>query len=79
MIVPLVVLDDLHWADEATLHLLRHLARAVTDERLLVVANARPTDERGGRLLRLLEGEPTVSSIDLGGLPPAAVQRQLRT
>jgi DNA-binding CsgD family transcriptional regulator len=41
---PLVlVLEDLHWADVATLHLLRHLARP-GDARLLVVATFRDTE-----------------------------------
>jgi hypothetical protein len=37
----LVVLDDLHWADEASLRLLRFLAAALTDARLLVLATYR--------------------------------------
>src|SRR4051794_8303844 len=41
---PLVlVMEDLHWADVATLHLLRHLARP-GDARLLVVATFRDTE-----------------------------------
>ena len=40
----LLVLDDLHWADRATLHLLRHLARAPHEAALLVVGTYRPAD-----------------------------------
>ena len=36
-----VVLDDLHWADTASLHLLVHLADALPDAALLVVATYR--------------------------------------
>lgn len=42
---PLVlVIEDLHWADESTRHLLRFLARAVTASPLLIIATFR-TDE----------------------------------
>src|SRR5581483_6593725 len=40
----LLVLEDGHWADTSTLHLLRHLARAATDARLLLVATFRDTE-----------------------------------
>ncbi|HEV8339208.1 MAG TPA: protein kinase, partial [bacterium] len=42
---PLVVLlDDLHWADGGTLQLLRHVARGLRAERLLVVATYRDVE-----------------------------------
>ncbi len=37
----LVVLDDLHWADPASLRLLSHLAQTFTDGRVTIVATAR--------------------------------------
>ncbi|MET0694919.1 MAG: AAA family ATPase [Propionibacteriaceae bacterium] len=40
----IVVLEDIHWADESTRHLLRFLARALTDSPVLVLATYR-TDE----------------------------------
>src|SRR4051794_16816458 len=40
----LLVLDDAHWADAPTLLLLRHLARATVNARLLVVATFRDTE-----------------------------------
>jgi tetratricopeptide (TPR) repeat protein len=39
-----IVLDDLHWADKPTLLLLQHLAREVSNARLLVVGTYRDTD-----------------------------------
>ncbi len=39
-----VVMEDIHWADESTRHLLRFLVRALTDAPVLVVATYR-TDE----------------------------------
>jgi DNA-binding CsgD family transcriptional regulator len=40
----LLVLDDVHWADAASLLLLRHLARAAVNARLLLVATFRDTE-----------------------------------
>ncbi len=37
-----VVLDDLHWADQSSLRLLAHLADTITASRLLVVATCWP-------------------------------------
>jgi eukaryotic-like serine/threonine-protein kinase len=39
-----VVVEDLHWADEASLKLLEHVNRATTRERLLLVGTYRPED-----------------------------------
>lgn len=47
----LLVLDDLHWADHATLHLLRHVARAAQDASLLVVGTYRAAEVAGGHPL----------------------------
>ena len=40
----LLVLEDGHWADAPTLLLLRHLARAAGDARLLLLATFRDTE-----------------------------------
>jgi len=40
----LLVLEDGHWADTSTLHLLRHLAGAATDARVLLAATFRDTE-----------------------------------
>jgi class 3 adenylate cyclase len=40
----LLVLDDLHWAAEPTLHLLRHVLRSDRDLRLLVIGTYRDTE-----------------------------------
>jgi ABC-type oligopeptide transport system substrate-binding subunit/class 3 adenylate cyclase/tetratricopeptide (TPR) repeat protein len=39
----LILLEDLHWADESSLDVLNHLALAMPKQRLLVVCTARPT------------------------------------
>jgi DNA-binding CsgD family transcriptional regulator len=43
----LLLLEDLHWADESSLSLLAHLARRVSDLRVMVVATHRPTTAPG--------------------------------
>lgn len=39
-----LVLDDLHWADESTLNLLAHLNRRLHDHRILLIAAYRPAE-----------------------------------
>ncbi len=39
-----VIIEDIHWADESTRHLLRFLARALTDAPVMIIATYR-TDE----------------------------------
>lgn len=50
-----VILDDIHWADQATLSLLRHLAQHLSAGRLLVLATYRDVEvERTHPLSRVL-------------------------
>src|SRR5207249_835959 len=42
--VLLLLLEDLHWSDPASIDLLRHLGSRVAGQRLLVVATLRPED-----------------------------------
>jgi DNA-binding CsgD family transcriptional regulator len=66
----LVVLEDVHWADEASLALLRHLCGEVTDSRLLVVGTFRDPDGAAGLPAVLAEvcGLSTVETLRLGPL-----------
>jgi DNA-binding CsgD family transcriptional regulator len=73
----LVVLDDAHWADEASLLLLHHVTRVLTDERLLVVVNVRDTERGDDAVIARVGREPVTRRIQLRGLAPAAIQRQL--
>jgi len=48
----LLILDDLHWADPSSLHLLFHLARRLPENRLLILGTYRPEEialPRAGR------------------------------
>ncbi|HUA47747.1 MAG TPA: AAA family ATPase [Solirubrobacteraceae bacterium] len=66
----LLVLDDLMWADRPTLLLLRHLARAASPARVLILAAYRST-ERGdtfnSALTELLR-DRLASQMEIGGL-----------
>ena len=78
LLVPLlVVLDDAHLADEASLLLLHHVTRVLTDERLLVVVNARDTERGDDALLARIGHEPVTGRIELRGLASPAIRRQL--
>jgi ABC-type oligopeptide transport system substrate-binding subunit/DNA-binding SARP family transcriptional activator len=47
----LLVLEDVHWADSGTLHLLRHLARYTRHRRLMIVATHREVGADKARAL----------------------------
>ncbi len=74
----LLVVEDAHWADEATLDLIRHLARRIHQCRALVLVTYRPEDLLVGHPLRVVLGDvataPGVRRLDLPGLSRAAVQ-----
>jgi DNA-binding CsgD family transcriptional regulator len=75
----LVVLDDLHWADEASLLLLRHVVRVLDDERVLLLANTRRNRREEHDILASLLREQVTTSLELQGLDPTGVSRQLAT
>ena len=68
----LLVLEDVHWADTPTLLLLRHLARAGGDARLLLLATFRDTEadaaEGLAEVLADLRRSEHVMRLRLGGL-----------
>jgi DNA-binding CsgD family transcriptional regulator len=78
----LLLLEDVHWADAPTLLLVRHLVRAGSDARMLVVATFRDVEtdvpaELSETLVEVhrMEG---VARIRLGGLSGAEVAEFLR-
>jgi DNA-binding CsgD family transcriptional regulator/tetratricopeptide (TPR) repeat protein len=77
----LLVLDDMQWADPASLGLLVHLARGLADSRLLVVVNYRDTETSGVQTLlnalAALTREATVTRLHLDGLSEPEVAEQL--
>ena len=74
-----LVFDDVHWADEASLLLLRHVLIGLGSEPLLLWVNAREKDQRHPYLLDELRRAPLTRQIRLGGLPESAVRRQLES
>ena len=71
----LLVLEDLHWADESSRELLDFLAVRLREQPLMVLATVRD-DELGGdvrRWLAELERRPTVSRLRLAPLTPAEI------
>ncbi|MGW6198436.1 helix-turn-helix transcriptional regulator [Kribbella sp. NPDC055110] len=76
----LVVLDDIHWADDGSLLVLRHLADRLDGSYLLVLAafrDAEPADSLHRVLPGLLRSRATVERLDLRGFDLAEVREQL--
>ncbi len=78
----LLVLEDLHWADSATLMLLRHLARAAGEARALLLATFRDTEaelpEALSETLADLRRPDDVVRLRLGGLSGEEVAEFVR-
>ncbi|MFJ8775340.1 helix-turn-helix transcriptional regulator [Streptomyces microflavus] len=76
-----LVLEDLHWADASTRHLLAYLFRTLRSGRLLVVGTYRADDIHRRHPLRPLLAEldrlRTVTRVELGRFSHAEVGRQL--
>ncbi|MEV5612166.1 AAA family ATPase [Streptomyces sp. NPDC052225] len=76
-----VVLEDLHWADASTRHLLSYLFRTLRSGRLAVVATYRADDVHRRHPLRPLLAEldrlRTVTRVELGRLSREEVSRQV--
>jgi len=74
----LLVVEDAHWADDATLDLLRHLARRVHRLRALVLVTYRAEETSRSHPLRLVFGDVAgaagVRRIDLNPLSPDGVR-----
>ncbi len=79
----LLVIEDAHWADDATLDLLRHLARRIHRLHALVLVTFRADEVAGHHPLRILFGDVAGTSgvrrIDLNPLTPDGVRALLET
>jgi DNA-binding SARP family transcriptional activator/tetratricopeptide (TPR) repeat protein len=75
----LLVLDDLHWADTGTLHLLRHVLRAPHETPLLIVATYRAAEVAPphpfAELVADLRRDGLVERVTLAGLDRADVAK----
>jgi DNA-binding CsgD family transcriptional regulator len=69
-----IVFEDVHWADEATLDLLRFLARRIDDRRAVLIATFR-SDEVGDRhpLRKVLGDTATASGVRRVNVQPLSI------
>ena len=78
-VLRVLVVEDIHWADDATIDLLRFLGRRLRDAPVLLIATYRDDGLRGGDPLRValgdLASQRTVRRIDLAPLSVAATAR----
>ena len=78
----LLVVDDLHWADEGTVAMLRHVARSTPGHRLLVVGAYRGSEvsdrHQLADALGALRSEAECSVLRVAGLDRAAIARVMR-
>jgi adenylate cyclase len=68
-----LAVEDLHWADSASLQVLRDLARLGREVPLALVVTTRP--EGAGNVRALAERASASAELTLGPLPPAALRK----
>src|ERR1700760_3386885 len=69
----LVILEDLHWADEATLDFVRFLGRRIQRTRCLLIATYRDDEQAPPNLLRGVIGDLTGQHATRLPLPPLSL------
>ncbi len=78
----ILFIDDLHWADSASLALIHYIARAISSERVLLLATFRSeqlTPDSEGRFhplvetMRLMRREDLYKEIKVAGLSPTSI------
>jgi DNA-binding CsgD family transcriptional regulator/tetratricopeptide (TPR) repeat protein len=69
----LVILEDLHWADEATLDFVRFLGRRIQRTRCLLIATYRDDEQTPGHLLRAVIGDLTGQHAARIPMPPLSL------
>ena len=75
----LLCIDDVHWADQASLRFLHYLGRRVGELPVAVVAAARPAEPAGGSpLLTALAADPSAEVLVLAPLSVRAVAELVR-
>ena len=71
----LVIFEDVHWSDEATLDLLRFIGRRIESTHALIIASFRDDEIEGRHPLRILLGDlATTAGIERLHLPPLSRQ-----
>jgi class 3 adenylate cyclase/tetratricopeptide (TPR) repeat protein len=79
----LLILEDLHWADEGTLSLLTHLARSFRKLPVMIIGTFRDYElDSSGPLAQTLDDCTRLhllERLDLHGLSPTAVSEMIRT
>lgn len=75
----LLCLDDIHWADEATLGWLGYIGKRLSGSELVILASYRTAEEESlANLRRELERQRLVAEVKLKGLSTAAIAELLR-
>ncbi len=75
-----LVVEDVHWADEATLGLLRYLGRRIAPTKSLLICTYRPEDLDLAHPMHLVVADlgPTATRIELPALTPSGVEAMTR-
>ncbi len=75
----LLVLEDLHWADESSLFVLQYIARNITTERILIISTLRPNEEGEivQKYLEKMRAEGTIYDINLKNMERSSMRAMI--
>ncbi|MEX0864188.1 MAG: AAA family ATPase, partial [Acidimicrobiia bacterium] len=75
-----LILEDVHWADEATLGLIRYLGRRIGPTNSTLIVTFRPEELDGVPPLRLVVADlgPAATRIELTALTPSGVEQMVQ-
>lgn len=76
----ILILEDVHWADEATLGLIRYLGRRIGPTNSTLIVTFRPEELDGVPPLRLVVADlgPAATRIELTALTPSGVEQMVQ-
>jgi predicted ATPase/Tfp pilus assembly protein PilF len=74
----IILIEDIHWADDSSMFLFSYLTRNISQERILMLATARPGDLAAfNKYSEGLKEDGLLMDMDLGGLDEAGIAKLL--
>jgi DNA-binding SARP family transcriptional activator/tetratricopeptide (TPR) repeat protein len=74
----IILIDDIHWADQTTLQWLSYFVRRTTDKRITIALASRPSERDAGSIGLVLQASNNCHTVELTGLTDNEATRMVR-